>query len=307
MHLVEICVDGGLEAAMHAAQAQLADAYLANGAGAEARIIAEDLVAREPSNPANIDRLQRALALSGERDLDAFNEDRPAARAPILKSHEPPDEVVAGAAKPLHNVSPPAGHSIQDPASAHAIDLSGLFEEDEPTAPSDSVAATEIDLSDALHGMKPGEVAAPPKAQPTVESVLQGVRAEAVHEASSPEVAEQHFKLATTYIEIGLAEEAMSALEVAARSIRHRFRAGALLGKLYMDRNDVVHAVEWFERAAEAPAPSEPAAHQLLYELATALEAQGETDRALAVLLELQSEAGEYRDLAQRLEHLMGR
>jgi hypothetical protein len=41
-----------------------------------------------------------------------------------------------------------------------------------------------------------------------------------------------------------------------------------------------------------------------LYELATALEAQGETSRALAVFLELQAEAGEYRDLAARLEHL---
>ena len=37
MHLVEICVDGGLEATMHSAQAQLADAYLEIGAGVEAR------------------------------------------------------------------------------------------------------------------------------------------------------------------------------------------------------------------------------------------------------------------------------
>ena len=147
---------------------------------------------------------------------------------------------------------------------------------------------------------------APAKVPQSLESVLKGVRDEAVHEAASPEVAEQHFQLATTYIEMGMTEEAMTALEVSARSIRHRFRAGALLAKLLMDKGDIVHAVEWFERAAEAPAPSPPAAHQLLYELATALEAQGESQRALAVLLELQSEAGEYRDLAQRLEHLMG-
>ena len=79
-----------------------------------------------------------------------------------------------------------------------------------------------------------------------------------------------------------------------------------MLGKLHLDRGDRVHAIEWFERASEAPAPTPAAAHQLLYELATALEAHGESARALAVLLELQSEAGEYRDLAQRLEHLMG-
>ena len=48
MRLVEICVDGGLEATMYSAQAQLADAYIAAGAATEARFIAEDLVAREP-------------------------------------------------------------------------------------------------------------------------------------------------------------------------------------------------------------------------------------------------------------------
>ena len=44
--------------------------------------------------------------------------------------------------------------------------------------------------------------------------------------------------------------------------------------------------------------------HALLYELASVLEAHGESARALAVLLELQAEAGEYRDVSQRLEQL---
>ncbi|HZW73707.1 MAG TPA: tetratricopeptide repeat protein, partial [Caldimonas sp.] len=58
MRLVEICVDGGLET-MFAAQAQLADAYIATGAVAEARFIAEDLVAREPWERTNIERFRR--------------------------------------------------------------------------------------------------------------------------------------------------------------------------------------------------------------------------------------------------------
>ena len=44
--------------------------------------------------------------------------------------------------------------------------------------------------------------------------------------------------------------------------------------------------------------------HAMLYDLASALEAQGESARALAVLLELQAEAGEYRDISKRLEQL---
>jgi hypothetical protein len=65
LKLVEICVDGGLEATMYEAQAQLADAYLEAGQGAEARVIAEDLVAREPWEHAHIERFRRALVMLG--------------------------------------------------------------------------------------------------------------------------------------------------------------------------------------------------------------------------------------------------
>ncbi|MGE3177516.1 MAG: tetratricopeptide repeat protein, partial [Vicinamibacterales bacterium] len=71
MRLVEVCVDGGLEATMYSAQAQLADAYLDAGAAREARFLAEDLVAREPWERANIERFRRALVLLGEPDPDA--------------------------------------------------------------------------------------------------------------------------------------------------------------------------------------------------------------------------------------------
>jgi tetratricopeptide (TPR) repeat protein len=72
MRLVEICVDGGLEATMYSAQSQLADAYIAAGAATEALFIAEDLVAREPWDKANLERFRRALELSGEPDPDAL-------------------------------------------------------------------------------------------------------------------------------------------------------------------------------------------------------------------------------------------
>ena len=41
LKLVEVCVDGGLEATMYEAQAHLADAYLGVGQAAEARVIAK--------------------------------------------------------------------------------------------------------------------------------------------------------------------------------------------------------------------------------------------------------------------------
>jgi lipopolysaccharide biosynthesis regulator YciM len=111
-------------------------------------------------------------------------------------------------------------------------------------------------------------------------------------------------KLAETYLEMGMTDEAFAALRTAARSPRQRFQAGSILGRLYRERGDPMQAIEWMERAAEAPAPTTDEGRALLYDLGETLEAVGETARALAVFLELQADAGEYRDVAARVDHL---
>jgi tetratricopeptide (TPR) repeat protein len=63
LKLIELCVDGGFPQLMSAAQEQLADAYLRAGKGAEARVIAEDLVVWAPWERATVERLLRALVL----------------------------------------------------------------------------------------------------------------------------------------------------------------------------------------------------------------------------------------------------
>jgi tetratricopeptide (TPR) repeat protein len=259
MRLVEICVDGGLEATMHSAQAQLADAYLTVGAGIEARVIAEDLVAREPWDRSNIERFRQALALLGESDIDAIIAERLSGQTPFTST------------------------DFMWPSDPGGAEMTPM-----------PVAAA-----------PPAETAAPPPPAPVqpVESILKMMRDEAAREAS-PETAEQHFKLAATYVDMGMQDEARMALEVAARSPKHRFRAGAMLAKMYLDAGDYTHAVEWYERAVEAAAPTPMAHHAILYDLASVLEAHGESARALAVLLELQAEAGEYRDISTRLEQL---
>ena len=100
LKLVEICVDGGLEATMYEAQAVLADAYLETGQGAEARVIAEDLVAREPWEHAHIDRFRRALVTLGVSDPDTVIADRLSGQGPFVatdpfmapESFDPPED-----------------------------------------------------------------------------------------------------------------------------------------------------------------------------------------------------------------------
>jgi tetratricopeptide (TPR) repeat protein len=270
MRLVDICVDGGLEATMYEAQAQLADAYLEVGRGLEARIISEDLVAREPWNRANIERFRRALVMLGEGDPDAIIAERLSGESPFLATDK--------------------------------MDLNeGLtFDEPEPRA-SAAPVEEEIDLDAVLdEPVTPAPVA--PQAR-SLNQVFKEMRDEAGR-SSAEEAAAEQYRLALTYRELGMTEDAVKALEAAARSPRQRFDACSLLGSLYIESNDLAKAVDWFERAAEAPAPTPDASRALLYDLGETLERIGEQARALAVYVELESESGGYRDVAGRIERL---
>ena len=66
LKLIEICVEHGRRSAMRGAQEQLTDAYLRAGKGAEARLVAEDLVLRAPWERTSVERLLRALVLCGD-------------------------------------------------------------------------------------------------------------------------------------------------------------------------------------------------------------------------------------------------
>ena len=127
-----------------------------------------------------------------------------------------------------------------------------------------------------------------------------------VTKQSGADQSAQHMTIARAYLEMGLMDEAIPALRTAAKSPQLRFEAASALGRLYKQRGEAGSAIEWLERAAEAPAPTVDDGRALLYDLAITLEDAGETARALAVLLELQAEGSEYKDVAVRAERLAG-
>jgi lipopolysaccharide biosynthesis regulator YciM len=149
----------------------------------------------------------------------------------------------------------------------------------------------------------PEDAAPEPPPARSLDQVFRGMRDESSR-ASSEEAAAEQYRLALTYQEMGMPEDAIKALESAATSPRQRFDAASMLGRLYLERGETRHAVEWLERAAEAPAPTPDAGRALLYDLATGLESAGEQTRALAVFVELESEARGYRDVAGQIERL---
>jgi tetratricopeptide (TPR) repeat protein len=173
--------------------------------------------------------------------------------------------------------------------------------------PADELGETfEIDLSDALGGLTeplPSSTSDRQPATAELERVFEDFREEAARKSTGDGAAQQ-YRMALAYREAGQADEAIAALLQAVRSPRHRFNAASLLGRLHRDQGRVTEAIEWLERAAQAPSPTPDAGYELLYDLGCLLDESGEAVRALAVFLELQAEVPGYRDVAARLSQL---
>ena len=376
MRLVEVCVDGGLDAALQTAQEQLTDAYLAAGQASEARFIAEDLVTRQPSEQANIDRLRRSLELLGEADPNAIiaacinglfpltgtdlnGEDLTSFDGTTLAAETPaPDAPPVGspsseAATPVAPQSEPKGAApdpapIQPPAesqqrfaapqppsprnarreerhglfelSANAVDIESILEGFESPAAEtrhDEPESAEVDLTIVLDDMNrppPPTLLPPPsgdnaaRTPPTIQGGdIEGVFAELRGEASrrsAMAAAEQDFRRGLALQEAGDVDGSIAALQSASEAPSLRFATASRLARIFRDRGQTSEALHWCERAVQAPAPTPHDYHALLFELAELLEAEGEIVRALAVCLELQADAGDYRDVATRVDRL---
>jgi tetratricopeptide (TPR) repeat protein len=312
LKLVEVSVDGGLETAMYEAQAQLADAYLATSQGAEARVIAEDLVAREPWEAAHLERFRRALVLLRIPEPDSVIANRLSGDTPFTATDHfsgllawDPTIPPADSEAPAHAVEA-AAPVVEPPAEAPPETAAPAVAP--PTATRKAEVASEaadIDLTSMLGDLDGEEESAPAvaAAHAGMDDVFTEFRKDATRQSAADQSA-QHMKLARTYLEMGMTDEAVAALKNAARSPVQRFEAGSMLGRLYKAQGDLPRAVEWLQQAVEVPAPAVEEGRALLYDLAVTLEAAGDAARALALFLELEAEAGPYRDAAERAGRL---
>jgi tetratricopeptide (TPR) repeat protein len=323
LRLVEVCVDGDLDAALTAGQQELAEAYLEAGEADKARVIAEDLLLRNPRSSSHKDRLRRVLVTLGETDPDGII----AERLSMLDE----DAFTAADAAAARTVAPVAPPIAAAPAPASHIDagfkpitgitadtLAGLPEMDQ------GEEVVEFEASDAGDWTDAPAAPAAPEPEPEVEieldaevaaaegggqldTVFSGMRGKALQDTSAlppGDHAARNFRVGQTYAAAAMLKEAADAFEKAARDPRYRFRSAQSLGRLYRKHGMLSEAVEWLDIASEAPAPKIDEHRSALYELADALETTGEHTRALAVLLDLVAEQSDYRDARARIERL---
>jgi tetratricopeptide (TPR) repeat protein len=268
--LVDISVDGRLEAQLVAAQQRLADACAEAGRFRQAVDIALDLCARQPSIAAHTRRAERIAAAAREH----------------------------GAA-----VAIPCATSFDE---EQEIDLSQLSAR--PQAPIDQ-AVPEPEIPEPIPAVPAASIAIGPpfgdllKAWSDPARLFDDVQQALLDEAAAH--AEEHFAQASRLVAARQLRDAIAPLEDAMCVPHLRATAGSRLARVYRDTGDPVDALELLEWVAEMPPPDEDSGHELAYELALTLEALGQESQALGVYRELLAEVGpSYRDIATRAQRL---
>ncbi|HVG71402.1 MAG TPA: tetratricopeptide repeat protein [Vicinamibacterales bacterium] len=309
--LVQVAGDAGHEDVLQESRERLADAYLENGQGPDAQSVAEVLFEGAPESAVHAARLRRAMEMTGVEDPDAAVQ---AIRARLF----PASVVVAApAAEPdiavtveeIEIEAETAGFTI------HGVDddLLDLGPAPELESPPEVLRVNEranqpaeIDLSDALAALGGSSVASTagrPQAGASLEAIFEAMRPRGADYRTVAEGAEL-YERGLRRLEDGEIRDGLADLAEAARVPAFRFPAASRLGREYVARGHAHAGIEWLERAAEMPAPTRDAGLAVLYDLGVALNGVGESTRALAVMMELEADEPNYRDVRQRLQVL---
>ena len=278
-----------------------ADAHVSAGAYPKAAAVLREFAVRAPARVPLLLRLVE-VCVDGGLEPEMFDAQLRLTEAYLLAGQAAEARSMAEDLAATNPADPEQAARLRCTLEMLGPGSAGVAAADRPPAPADRPPGqtddnVDIDLTNVLGDLQNAAAPAPR----TLESVFEGLRAD--DNAADDNTAE-HLGLARTYMEMGMPGDAASALEVAARSPRHRFIAASMLAQIHRDNSDLPKAIEWFERAAEAPAPTPEDGRSLLYDLADVLETLGETARALAVLLELQTDDPGYRDVGERVTRL---
>jgi tetratricopeptide (TPR) repeat protein len=288
--LVGICVDGGLETELVAAQQWLADACLGAGQFRQAFDIALDLCAREPAVSAHHDRAERVVVMARAQGVElamprviAFDEQAiDTETPPAIADPRPVPPPVATAVRaevpkpePEPGIEMPAPPAIASPP---------------PVVPGGAVAIGPP-FGDLLKSWSDSAAA--------LEDIQQALLEDAATQS------EERFAQASRLIAARQPHDAIAPLEDAMCLPHLRASAGSRLARIYRDTGEPAEALTLLEWVAEMPPADEDSGHELAYELALTLEALGQESEALGVYRELLAEVGpSYRDIATRAQKL---
>ena len=112
------------------------------------------------------------------------------------------------------------------------------------------------------------------------------------------------YNLGIAYKEMGLIDEAIAEFQLAAKDEARLLECASMLGICFLEKGMPKLAMKWFERGLKAPGRTEEEYAALRYDLATAHEAAGDVDRALALFTDLYGQDANFRDVATKVRDL---
>jgi tetratricopeptide (TPR) repeat protein len=121
---------------------------------------------------------------------------------------------------------------------------------------------------------------------------------------------ETHYNLGLAYKEMGLFDDAVEEFQTAVKMVAPgdgtpRFlQCCNLIGHCFVEKGMPHLAIKWYERGLEAPGHTEEEYNALRYELGTAFEKSGETDKAIAQFTEVYAVNVAYRSVGEKLRTL---
>jgi len=114
------------------------------------------------------------------------------------------------------------------------------------------------------------------------------------------------YNLGIAYKEMGLLDEAIAEFQLAAKDDARLLECASMLGICFLEKGMPKLAMKWFERGLKAPGRTEEEYAALRYDLATAHEAAGDVDKALALFTDLYGQDANFRDVAAKVRELRG-
>jgi tetratricopeptide (TPR) repeat protein len=110
--------------------------------------------------------------------------------------------------------------------------------------------------------------------------------------------------LGIAYREMGLLDEAIAELQMASSGPDRLVACARLLAECFLEKRLPHLAVSWLERALTEPDLEAGQLMDLRYELAAALEARGDVERALSIYVEIAGQDPDFREVAGRLRRI---
>jgi pilus assembly protein FimV len=235
---------------------------------------------------------------------------------------EPPPAPAAAADDPFGDLgleeAPSAAEADDNPfgepaAFVDEVPSFGEPAEDEPIAPEPPIAEEGgMDLGAQLDGLFETQAAVEERPSDGLETDLGDAGLADIFKEFKKGVDKQlgkedhdtRYNLGIAYKEMGLVDEAIAEFQLAARDEARLLECSSMLGICFLEKGMAKLAVKWFEKGLTAPDRTEEEYQGLRYDLATALEAAGEADRALQLYTDLYGQDANFRDVASKVREL---